>query len=174
VTLPPWDDEASDPAQCELLAALVRCAKPRVVVEAGTYRGHGAIAIADALARNGPTGHLWTADPYDFHQPKILSGRDNITYCREDFLTMLARLDSVDFAYIDASDFGPNGRDASLRVKHFEAVLPKLSPGALVLVDDTLADDWSDGEGGRSVLRIRERCFNLRFLRGLSIFQAPA
>jgi predicted O-methyltransferase YrrM len=170
MTLPPWDREASDPAQCELLAALVRCAKPRVVVEAGTYQGHGAIYIARALAESGPTGHLWTADPNDWGQVATLAGYPNVTYCRENFLTMLDRLDSVDFAYIDASA----GRDASLRVKHFEAVLPKLSPGALVLVDDTLADDWSDGEGGRSVLRIRERCFNLRFLRGLSIFQAPA
>lgn len=169
----PFDCEASAPEQCELLAALVRCAKPRIVVEAGTYRGHGAIYIARALAENGPTGHLWTADPHDFGQATTLAGYPNVSYCREDFLTMLARLDSVDFAYIDASDFGPNGRDASLRVKHFEAVLPKMSPGGLVLVDDTAADDWNDGEDGKSVLRIRERCTNFGFLRGLSIYQAP-
>lgn len=172
MTFPAWDLEATAPEQCELLAALVRCAKPRIVVEAGTYKGHGALAIAGALAANGPTGHLWTADPYDFGQAATLVDCPNVSFCREDFLTMLARLDAVDFAYIDASDFGPNGRDASLRVCHFDAVLPKLSPGGLVLVDDTLADDWSDGEGGKSVLRIREKCFNLRVLRGLSIFQA--
>jgi predicted O-methyltransferase YrrM len=174
LTLPTWDLEATAPEQCELLRALIRCHKPRVVVEAGTYKGHGAIAIAEALWRNGATGHIWTADPYDFGQPATLAPYPNVTFYREDFLTMLTRLDSVNFAYIDASEWGPNGRDASLRVRHFEAVLPKLEPGGLVCVDDTLADDWNDGEGGKSVLRIREKCFNLRFLRGLSVYQAPA
>ena len=171
--IPTWDQEASDPAQCELLAALVRCAKPRIVVEAGTYKGHGALAIARALHVNGPTGHLWTADPYEFGQRDTLAGLPNVSFCNEDFLTMLDRLAEVDFAYIDASEWGPNGRDASLRVRHFEAVLPKLAPGGLICVDDTKADDWNDGEGGKSVLRIRERCFNFGFLRGLSIYQAP-
>lgn len=168
----PWDTEATDPAQCDLLYALVRCVKPKTCVEAGTYKGHGALAIARALQANN-SGWLYTADPHDYGQMAELSGVGRVTYFAQDFLQMLDGLDSVDFAYIDASGWGATGRDASLRVRHFDAVLPKLNPGGLILVDDTACDKWNDGEGGRSVQRIRERCANFRFLRGLSIYEAP-
>jgi len=170
--LPEWDQDASALEQCELLAALVRCHKPQTVVEAGTYRGHASIYIANALEQNG-CGMLHTSDPYDFGQEKTLKLVARVQYWPTDFLKMLDDIDSIDFAYIDASEWGPNGRDASLRVRHFEAVLPKMTSGGLILVDDTAADDWNDGEGGKSVLRIRERCMNFQFLRGLSIYQAP-
>ena len=168
MSLPSWDGHASAPEQCQLLAALVRCQRPEVLVEAGTYRGHTAVHIWRVL-NELRHGHLHTADPYPHGQMATLAGLDRVTFYQADFLDMLARLPAVDFAYIDASK--PEKGGAALRWQHFEAVRARLRPGGLICVDDTAADDWDDGEGGRSVLRIRAACqLNFRFLRGLSVF----
>ena len=169
--VPPFDGHATDIETLEVLAALVRLHKPQVVVEAGTYRGHGAIYMGSALLLNG-SGHLWTADPFPMGQQRSIEAAgvaDVVTYSQEDYLTTLGRLDSVDFAFIDAS--APDATGARLRWLHFEATLPLLSPGGVLCVHDTAADDWRDGEGGLSVNRIRERCqLNLTAGRGLSIY----
>jgi len=164
--LPSWDGHATAPEQCQLLAALVRCQKPKLLVEAGTYRGHTALFVGSVLEELG-SGHLHTADPMTYC-PADLGAR--VTYYPTDFLKMLDGLEGpVDFAYIDASDHSrPDGAD--LRWIHFDAVLARLSPKGIICVDDTAADDWSDGEGGKSVLRIREKCINFSFLRGLSVY----
>jgi predicted O-methyltransferase YrrM len=164
---PSWDATATDAETLEVLAALIRLQKPSVVVEAGTYRGHGALYMAAALEANG-RGILWTADPVDHGQGEALEGVRNVHVCRYDFLDLLAWLSVVDFAFIDASGPGPDG--AALRWLHFEAVRANMNPGGMICVHDTAADDWSDGEGGRSVLRIREACqLNLTSGRGLSV-----
>jgi predicted O-methyltransferase YrrM len=168
MTLPPWDLEASAPEQVELLCALIRCQKPEILVEAGTYRGHSAYRIGETLAELG-RGHLWTADPFPNGQFATLSPLERVTFCPRDFLAVLEGIPYVDFAYIDASDHSkPDG--ASLRWRHFEAVRAKLRQGGVICVDDTAANDWSDGEGGRSVGRIRAECVNFTFLRGISVY----
>lgn len=168
MTLPPWDLEASAPEQIELLCALIRCQKPEILVEAGTYRGHAAWHIGKVLESSN-FGRLHTCDPYPNGQFETLRECSRVTFHPKDFLKVLEGIPYVDFAYIDASDHSkPDG--ASLRWRHFEAVRAKLRPGGVICVDDTAADDWSDGEGGRSVLRIREKCVNFTFLRGISIY----
>lgn len=168
MSLPPWDLEASAPEQVTLLCALIRCQRPEILVEAGTYRGHAAYYIGHTLSEGG-FGHLYTADPYPNGQIATLHGLGRVTFYPTDFLLMLETLPAVDFAYIDASDHSkPAG--AALRYIHFEAVRAKLRPGGIICVDDTAADDWSDGENGQSVQRIREQCLNFTFLRGLSVY----
>ncbi len=169
MNLRPWDQEATCREQCELIAGLVRCQKPEIVVEAGTYRAHTASYIGEALEMNG-YGHLHTADPYPHGQYAALTGMARVTFYPTDFLEMLDAIPHVDFAYIDASDHSrPGGAD--LRWKHFDAVLRKLRAGGIICVDDTLADDWNDGENGHSVDRIRTVSnVNFRFLRGLSVY----
>jgi predicted O-methyltransferase YrrM len=168
MNLPSWDGHASAPEQVELLCALIRCQKPEIVVEAGTYRGHSAYRIGETLAEMGK-GQLFTADPCNHGQGTLLAKLERVIFWPTDFLTMLEGSPKVDFAYIDATDHSK--RDgARLRWEHFEAVRAKLRPGGIICVDDTAADDWADGENGRSVERIRERCVNFTFLRGLSIY----
>ena len=146
----------------------MRCQRPTMAVEAGTYRGHTALCIGRVLEELGH-GHLHTADPFPMGQQEALGHLARVTYHPADFLDVLAPLDAIDFAYIDASAPGPGG--ARLRWLHFEAARAKLNPGGIICVDDTAADDWSDDEGGRSVDRIRALCGNnFRFLRGLSVF----
>lgn len=169
MSLPPWDDHATAPEQCALIASLIVCAKPLVVVESGTYMGHTAYFIASELQGLG-RGHLYTADPLPADQLGTLSGlKPWVTFHKGDFLEMLAGIPAVDFAYIDATADGPGG--ARLRWEHFQAVRAKLRPGGIICVDDTAADDWDDQENGRSAARIRSVCnINFRFLRGLSVF----
>jgi predicted O-methyltransferase YrrM len=166
--LPVWDQEASAPEQVELLCALIRCQRPEILVEAGTYRGHAAYHIGKVL-QSLDFGHLHTADPVPNGQMATLSGFKRVTFYPRDFLKVLEGIPAVDFAYIDASDHSKPG-GAGLRWLHFEAVRAKLRPGGIICVDDTAADDWNDGEGGLSVHRIRDLCLNFTFLRGLSVF----
>lgn len=174
--LPPWDGHASCLEQLEILAGLIRAQRPQTVVESGTYRGHGAIFMGDAIRRNG-TGHLWTADPVDYGQHTHIFEQNGlwgaVSVHLERFETMLGNVRGViDFAYIDGSgENPPKGLGAGLRWLHFEAVRKRLAPGGIICVDDTAADDWTDGEGGRSVQRIRDACqLNFKFLRGLSVY----
>jgi predicted O-methyltransferase YrrM len=170
VILPQLDGHATDRETLELLWALVRLHKPEVVAEAGTYRGHGAIFMAQACIEND-RGLVYTADPYPsgamsaFGQAGV---SEWVRYRPIDYLEMLETLPHVDFAFIDASAPGPDG--AKLRWQHFEATKTKIRPGGVICVHDTAADDWSDGEGGRSVERIRAACgLNLTAGRGLSV-----
>ena len=167
--MPPMDLESTDVETLELLAALIRLTKPSVVVEAGTYLGHGAIYMADACKANGK-GHVYTADPFARDAMRAMFAanglEDWITLYQTGYLKMLD-MPVVDFAFIDAS--GP-GHDASLRWKHVEATLPRLSQGGVMCVHDTAADDWNDGEGGESVRRIRALCdLTIYNNRGISI-----
>jgi len=166
----PFDTEATEQEICELLAALVRVRKPTVVVEAGTYRGHGALYMADTCRRNG-VGHVYTFDPVD-HGLQYWLAKNSL----EDWCTFIrgeyAVPKSVDFAFIDASAIDETGRmNASPRALHFEATRARLSPGGIICVHDTHCDSvWYDEEGGASMHRIRESCFNLDLMRGLSVY----
>jgi predicted O-methyltransferase YrrM len=168
MNLPVWDQEASAPEQVELLCSLIRCQRPEILVEAGTYRGHAAYRIGETLSELDK-GTLHTADPYPKGQAALLKGFTRVVFHPKDFLEVLENIPFVDFAYIDASDHSRQG-GADLRWKHFTAVMAKLRRGGIVCVDDTAADDWNDNEGGRSVDRIREKCTNFTFLRGLSVY----
>ena len=55
------DGVATEVEVLELLGAFVRACQPDIVVETGTYRGHGAEQIGRALAANGH-GHCWTLE----------------------------------------------------------------------------------------------------------------
>lgn len=172
MNLPPFDGHATDIETLEVLFALVRLQKPEVVVEAGTYRGHGAIFMGSACKQN-KGGMVHTADPFDNGQMATLNNAGLswwVRYWPEDYLSMLETISGpIDLAFIDAS--APDATGARLRWEHFEATLPRMRPGGMVCVHDTAADDWSDGEGGISVNRIRERCqINLTTGRGLSIY----
>lgn len=171
ITVPEFDGHATDFATLEVLRSLVMLEQPKLIVEAGTYRGHGAIWMASAQE----AGLLLTADVEDrdvvaaFEAAEVA---DRIEFHHCDFLQMLEDVVQVDFAFIDATDHSrPDGAD--LRWQHFQAVGEKLTPGGIICVHDTAADDWRDGQGGKSVLDIRRACqLNLTAGRGLSIYKA--
>jgi predicted O-methyltransferase YrrM len=163
------DTMASDAAAIDLFCMLCFFVEPKVVVEAGTYQGHLALAVANILRSNG-TGTLYTADTCDDGFSVALSMecmnliRPHIQFHHGDFLEMLKKVeDPIDLAYIDAS----SKENPHMRWEHYRAALKQLRPGGLVLVDDT-AGDWSDAKDFQYVANIQ-----LMQRRGLTLIQKP-
>ncbi len=163
------DTHDSAAAVTDLLCMFVAFLRPKVVVEAGTYRGRSALAIANILRLN-EQGVLYTADPVNrvaesLAHPDLATILPHIRYHEGDFLEMLATItEPVDLAYLDAS----HKDNPHMRRDHCEALASKLSPGALVFVDDT-EGDWEDARLFR--LQGRHEGLHLPQHRGLTIIQ---
>jgi predicted O-methyltransferase YrrM len=161
------DDCASHPANIDVACMLASFVQPKVVVEAGTYSGHFLFAMANILCTIGQ-GKVYSADLTDRVTPLLAetpSLLPHIVFHHGDFLEMLATVpDPIDFAYIDAS----STEDEHMRWEHATVVFPRLSPGGLMLVDDTGSEDWADAK------KFREWTTNSIHLpqyRGLTIIQ---
>jgi caffeoyl-CoA O-methyltransferase len=124
------------PEQGALLALLVRLTRARTVVEVGTFTGTSSIWMARALP---PGGHLhcfdvseeWTSVARRYWEEAGLS--EVITLHLGPALDTLAQLPhdrSVDLAFVDA--------DKGNYLAYVEALLPRLSPGGLIAVDNVL------------------------------------
>lgn len=137
------DQMTSHPDVWDLLATLIQSNRPRVIVEAGTYRGIATMAMAEALALVDDTeAMVYTADVVDFHVKDLViasghHGRVMPWLGRfEDMLTTIPG--PIDFAFIDASEL----ETPRLRVDYAELVYDRLSPGGLIVVDDCADDAW--------------------------------
>jgi predicted O-methyltransferase YrrM len=117
-----------------LLRFLVALARPRLVVEIGTYSGYSALSMAAELPEGG---RLITCEV----------SAEHAAFAREWFArsphgarielregpaidTLASLAGRFDFVFIDADKAG--------YVDYYEAVVPKLAPGALVAADNTL------------------------------------
>jgi predicted O-methyltransferase YrrM len=160
------DLEASAPANIDLACMLIAFQEPKVVVEAGTFRGHFAFAAANIL-RQIESGMVYTADPVDgtselLTQPMAQRLLPYLHVHRGDFLDMLADVpDPIDFAYIDAS----SKENPHMRWEHARAVHARMRPGGLILVDDT------EGEWGDATRFRQWGDLHLKGHRGLTIIQ---
>ena len=171
LTLPPFDDMATDVETLSLLSALVCYERPTVAVEAGTYRGHDALYMAAALKGGDIPGHVWTADPVDYGFSAFLGThelREYVTAHQVTFEEMLPLVPTpIDFAFVDASDRRP-GFTASSRLVHVAMLLPLMRPGGLIMVHDTGSEpgSWAGLEAIRQMGDI-----NLSGPRGLTLIQ---
>ncbi len=138
--------------------ALVRALRPRVVIETGVERGHGAVMLCAALLRNAQDGHPgryfgtdiapgagWLLSGPYAQTGKILYG---------DSLESLASLDEKIDLFINDSD-----HSAEYEAREYEAIEAKLSPGAIILGDNAHVTDklalFSE-KTGREFLFFRE------------------
>ncbi len=119
-----------------LLEMLVFLARPRLVLEIGTYSGYSALSMARAL----PAGARIVTCEIDGEHVDVAERHiaaaglaDRIEVRRGPALETIATLAGpLDLVFIDADKTGY--RD------YYEAVLPKLSDGGLIAVDNVL---WS-------------------------------
>lgn len=126
------------PHEGALLALLVRLAGARRILEIGTFTGYSALCMAQALPK---TGRLVTCEIDPRHADIAQSFFDRsrhgrkITIRRGPALQTLAdlpRATNFDFVFLDA--------DKENYVNYYEAVLPRLRSGGLIVADNVL---WS-------------------------------
>lgn len=126
--------------QAVLMEVLARSIGARRAIEIGTFTGYSALAVARGM---GPEGRLlccdvsaeWTAIAREFWQRAGVSDRIELRLGPAlDTLRSLPAEDRFDLAFVDA--------DKTSYLAYYEALVPRLRAGGLLLADNTL-------QGGR-------------------------
>ena len=146
------DQMTSDPRTLDILCQLIAFTEPKVVVEVGTYRGIGTVALAETLRVFDIPGHIWICDPTDYSVGELLQ-RTNLESCvtlvRGTFEDLLCEIPApMDFCYVDASA----KTEAGLRLRYAKLALTCMNPGGMVVVDDAAAD-W---KGAKTLRRMAD------------------
>jgi caffeoyl-CoA O-methyltransferase len=125
------------PDQAALLTLLVRLTNARTAIEIGTFTGYGAICIARGLPADGRLTIFEVSEEYAAIARRNLEAAGEID--KVSFVLGPADLEGLgelDFAYVDADKDGYPA--------YYDAIVPKLRPGGLLLLDNML-------RGGRVV-----------------------
>lgn len=127
---------ASGRLQGRLLKMLVQMARPKNIIEVGTFSGYSALCMAEGLEEDG---HVYTFEINDeqepFTRPWIEDSpwADRITFIIGNAITEAPKLGKMfDMAFIDG--------DKRTYIETYEALLPMMNPGAFILADNTLWD----------------------------------
>jgi len=134
------------------LSALVALSRPQLVLELGTFTGYSALSMAESLP---PGGRIITCD---FNEKHVAMARQNIAstpYADRIEIKVGPALESIasldgpfDMVFIDADKVG--------YLAYYEALLPKLAPNGVILVDNVLwsgrlLDDSDDSEATQAL-----------------------
>lgn len=123
------DEHATEYEVAAFIGALVRLVKPSLAIETGCYHGQTSRRIAEAL---GGLDELWTCDTEEAYCGRTwdVSGvRASVNVTHRTGVAMIASMDKpIDFAFLDS------GGD---RLEEAQALLPKLSAGAYVVIHDS-------------------------------------
>lgn len=120
--------------------AFTRAMKPRVVVETGVDKGLGSVLLTSALARNaeeGSRGHYYGTD-INPEAGYLLQGRyrEHGSILYGDSIESLKTLDAKIDLFINDSD-----HSAAYEAAEYEVVHAKLTPGAVILGDNSHCTD---------------------------------
>jgi caffeoyl-CoA O-methyltransferase len=124
--------------QYALLTLLTRLTGARLAVEVGTFTGTSAVAIARGLADGGrlvccDISEEWTAIARRHWADAGVADRIDLRLAPAlDTLESLPRETAVDFAFVDADKGG--------YLDYYEALVPRLRTGGLLVADNVL---WS-------------------------------
>lgn len=132
---------ASGHLQGRLLKMLVQMIKPKNILEVGTFSGYSALCMAEGLA--GTDGMLYTFEindeQEDFTRPWIEGSpwAEHVRFIIGDAskeAPLLAEREGItfDMAFVDG--------DKRTYIDTYEAILPVMSPGGIILADNTLWD----------------------------------
>ncbi len=148
----------SGPVVTTLLTILVSAIKARRVVELGTFTGYSALAMARALPPDGELVTLEADEKYARTAQAHFDSDENgkkIRIITGDAHEILPRLEGpFDLAFLDADKEG--------YLDHWEHLVPRVRPGGLLVVDNTL---WSgrvlepaqDDVASRTIDRLNRR-----------------
>lgn len=122
--------------QGRLLSFLSKLAKPKTILEIGTYTGYSALCLAEGLQNNGK---LYTIDPNEetnLFAKRFISDspfNNNIELLDGSASDVIPTLDmQFDMVFIDA--------DKKNYALYFDMVIDKVNPGGLIIADNVL---WS-------------------------------
>jgi predicted O-methyltransferase YrrM len=163
------------PHWCVLLMRLVRELRPRSCLELGTGFGISTAYQAAALELNG-AGAITTLEgsvawaqlaEEGFEALELDRVTMRVAPIEEALPEALARSGPFDFVFIDAE------HQADATVDHFEAILPRLTDGAMVVLDDV---DWDGVKRAQTRIGRHERVSTSAFIGrlGVSVIGAPA
>jgi caffeoyl-CoA O-methyltransferase len=119
------------PDQAALLTLLVRLTNARTAIEIGTFTGYGAICIARGLPADGRLTIFEVSEEYAAIARRNLEAAGEID--KVEFVlgpASLEHLEAIDFAYVDADKDGYPA--------YYDAIVPKLRAGGLLLLDNML------------------------------------
>ncbi len=126
------------PEQGAFLTLLTRVLDVEFAVEVGTFTGYSSLCIARGLAAGGrllccDISEEWTRIAQDHWRTAGLEDRIELRIAPAlETLAALPAETTIDLAFIDADKTG--------YLSYYEALLPKLSPRGVILVDNVL---WS-------------------------------
>ena len=138
----------SRPDQARLLTLLARMVDAREALEIGTFTGYGAICIGRGLA---PDGRLRC---FEVDEQLAAIARANVAAAglddrvtievgpAADALAAIPEVPQIDLAYVDA--------DKPAYPGYYEALVPRMRPGGVIVLDNTLL-------GGRVMEQGNER-----------------
>jgi hypothetical protein len=139
--------------------AIARVTKPRLIVETGVERGHGALLLCAGLLRNGEEGSpgRYLGTDIDPGAGYLLSGKyqaaGKVLY--GDSITSLKQIEYPIDLFINDSD-----HSAAYEAEEYEAIASKLSANAIVLGDNAHVTDKLarfSRESNRSFLMFKEQ-----------------
>ena len=126
----------------QFLTMLVKLVRAEFAVEVGVFTGYSSLCIARGLAPGGrlvacDVSEEWTAVARDHWRRAGLADRIDLRLApAEETLRTLPEEHGVDFAFIDADKTGYPA--------YYEALVPRMRPGGLIVLDNVL-------RGGRVV-----------------------
>lgn len=127
---------ASGHLQGQLLRMLMQLARPRTVVEIGTYSGYSALAMASGMEKGGTVYTFEINDEQEcFTRPWLEQApyEARVEMLVGDIFQLLPPMQlSIDVAFIDA-----NKREY---VDYYELLMPYMHSGSLILADNVLWD----------------------------------
>jgi caffeoyl-CoA O-methyltransferase len=124
------------PDQGALMTLLTRLTGVQAAVEVGTFTGYSAICIARGLAEGGKltccdVSEEWTSLAREYWDRAGLADRIELRLGPAlDTLRALPPGPHLDLAFIDADKTGYAG--------YWEEIVPRIQPGGIILVDNTL------------------------------------
>lgn len=131
--------------QGRLLSMISKIARPKTILELGTYTGYSALCLAEGLQKDGVLHTIDINEELRDFQKKyfdLSNFKAQIHQHLGNALTIIPTLEiKFDLVFIDADK--PNYPD------YFELIINKLNPGGIILTDNVL---WS----GKVVEKIQE------------------